>query len=376
MNITQCGNRGKFYYPRSTQADHISDAGVLDLTQDINSLFDLQVAVDCAVDPSTKTFEYINTKSHGWYILFQPIENDNGAEYNSIRVEYDDNSFSKSVAVPIPSQRTITILAVNDVPVFSVPLLGTDQRVNIYGEQTEIVLLKGRDQNFGIRVSDTDARVSDKSEFPGMKFQLAITSIVLNDPKKTVAADTVLYGFDSTGSEEVTIVPQTSATEFGFLQFTGSVSQINAVLTHVTMTFAEVGTYTFEVVALDAGYLGVCPPGLVKDTTVYPASDIRVLGGNGTLYGTGPETCNTVSVVKFTVQAQANTLVTAGAATAAGAAAAAILAAAAVAFAKFKKPEDLDAWQALDGAMGGNAMSSGIHVAAGTSGQSALYSGK
>jgi len=365
MRVTLCGTRGKFYYPRSTQADHINDAGVLDLTQDINSLFDLQVAVDCSTDPVvSKTFEYINTKSHGWYILFQPIENDSGFKYNRIRVEYDDNTFSKSVTVPAYSQRSITIRAVNDVPVFSVPLLGSNERVNIYGEQTPIVLLKDKDQHFGIEVADIDAVVSDGKEYAGMRFQLAVTSITLKDKDAVIKKDTVVYGFDTTDSDEVVTVEQTSATDLGFIQFTGSVAQINSVLSKVTMKFTEVGTYTFEIVALDAGFNGYCPPGLVQDKTVYDASDIRVLGGNGTLYGKGPETCNTVSVVKFTVEAEKNTLVTAGVATAAGAGAAAILAAAAVAFAKLKKPEDLDAWQALDGAMGGNAMSSGSHVAA------------
>jgi len=376
MRVTECGMKGKFYYPAATQT--LTSEGKLDETKDITENFAMDTPIDCN-KPDAVSFQS-SSAPRGWYILFRAIENDSGSKYNTITVSYDDSAATTSTVVGVPSSRSITIKAVNDVPVFSVPVIGTDTRKNIYSAQPLVVLLSKQDQFFGLQVADVDAVTEDgNSEFNEMHFQLAITSIKLKGDK-TAETGTVTYNVASTttsGAPEITKV-QPTADDFGFIQFRSSVSQANEVFNRISLKFNEVGTYTFEVVALDGGMTGYCPPGIVVDTDgVYFADDIRnTQFRNGTLVDGAEYRCNTVSAVTFTVQAEANTLVTAGAATGVGAGAIALGALAAVAFAKLRKPKDLDAWQALDGAMGGNAMSSGIHVAAGTSGQSALYSGK
>jgi len=378
MEIFSCELRGKYYYPAATQPQYIDDDGVLNLSVDYNFLFDLQVPIDCTEGADRTSFTYSGTafdgsSPRGWYILFTPEENDSGANYNKIVVTYDDKKTSNTTIPPVSSSRIITIQAVNDVPTISIPDILTGGRVNIYGDQPEIVVPTKKPQNFGLRVGDVDAILSDGSEFSGMSFRVHVTKYVTKDGTVTTAPIFITY----TDSSE----PIVEKTSFDVIQIPRvSLSEANFIFQTLAFQFDSEGTYTIEVIAVDGGQVGYCPPGLVPDTTAYDTSDIRFEQANGTLIViddvASPSHCNTVAVVKFTVTASANTLVTAGAATAGGAAAAALLAVGAVIFAKLKKPEDLDAWQALDGAMGGNTMSSGIHVTAGTSGKSALYTGK
>jgi len=103
------------------------------------------------------------------------------------------------------------------------------------------------------------------------------------------------------------------------------------------------------------------------------------MGANGKPLGpSGYEDsrCNRVSVVELSVKVNVRSSVIGGIASGAGAGLLALLALGAVIFAKMNKPEDLDAWQALDNAQFTNAQTSGIHQEAKVGGQSALYTSK
>jgi len=167
----------------------------------------------------------------------------------------------------------------------------------------------------------------------------------------------------------------------GYTQFWGTQTQANAFMQRISFTLPE-GEYEFEFIVHDKGFTGYCPPDIIRDTTIFASPDIRQKFGTEGSLATDedgveqPSRCNRVSKVQINFTATANTSVVAVVPAAVGASVAALAAIGAVIYAKLRKPEDMDAWQALDGAMGANTMSSGIHVAAGSAGQYGIYQGR
>jgi len=145
--------------------------------------------------------------------------------------------------------------------------------------------------------------------------------------------------------------------------------------------FFPEGEFDLEFIVHDRGNVGFCPPNIVEDLNIYVSPDIRqTFGAEGSFPSDVDgypilDRCNRVSRVVITFNASASGSVLATVPAAVGASVAALAAIGAVIYAKLRKPEDLDAWQALDGAMGANTMSSGIHVQAGTAGKSGIYQG-
>jgi len=299
-------------------------------------------------------------------LLFVPLENDYANNYNSITVNYNDEQLEDQLVSS--SRRTIDIVAVNDAPVLKMG------EVVLGGAETvTLTVAKENPVSLNLNTFDIDARSSDGTTESSMAFRLAI---IKANPKDT--SKFAHFTVPANVSNCVTVQP--SATTLGYIQFQAAQTPANAILHGISFTFPE-GTYEMEFVAIDKGFVGVCPPGLVKDTTIYVLPDFRkTFGGEGTLpfNDNGPvkDRCNRVSrvVISFTADVNGSVIASVPAAVGAGVAFLSILGA--VIYAKLRKPEDMDAWQALDGAMGTNMVSSQIHVTAGSTGQNTLYQGR
>jgi len=269
------------------------------------------------------------------------------------------------------SSRDITIRAVNDAPILRMG------EIPLGGDGTDFLTVERNNPvSLNLNIIDIDARSSDGSESQ-MAFRLAITSASPNNE-----GDLTVFTVPPTQGTGLvnTVVVQPSSGDLGYIQFWASQTQANAFLQRISFVFPE-GDYDLEFIAHDRGFIGFCPPNIAVDTTLYVAPDIRQrFGAEGTLFTDEdgvehPSRCNRVSRVVISFNASAAGLVTATVPAAVGASVAALAAIGAVIYAKLRKPEDLDAWQALDGAMGANTMSSGIHVQAGSAGKSGIYQG-
>jgi len=299
--------------------------------------------------------------------LFVPLENDSGSNYNSITVNYNDEQLEDQ---PVSSsRRDITILEVNDAPVLKMG------EVVLGGEETvTLTVAKENPVSLNLNTFDIDARTSDNSETP-MAFRLAITRA---EPQ--TEGDLVVFSVPPASGVRQVVTVQPGAGILGYIQFLGSQTQANEFLQGISFVFPE-GEYDLEFVVHDKGFTGYCPPNLAVDKKVYISPDIRqTFGVEGTFPKDGDgknitSRCNRVSKIAITFNAQSSASVIATVPAAVGASVAALAAIGAVIYAKLRKPEDLDAWQALDGAMGANTMSSGIHVQAGTAGKSGIYQG-
>jgi hypothetical protein len=366
--ITACVSpRGKFYFPTAAQSNHINADGELDTSQDIATLFDLRNPVVCDVATiANPQMEYIDTNGRGWYILFRPDENEFGMDFASITVSYDDGSVVGQA--PQLSSRKIIIQPVNDAPII---LTGGSLASEI---KNTLVIAAGTPLSLSLSFQDDD----DIPTFDQVGFQLRVKSATPQKENANIAeAFSYIVAPNEVSLDDRDLVAPVDADNLGGIVWIGSLAQGNAYASHLSIEFSELGDYVVEVVVVDNGMTGYCTPDVVVDNSVYPEDDIRTrLGTNGQLLGQpGYEAsrCNRVSSHEFGVKITVSASVIGGAAAGAGAGLLALLALGAVAFAKLNKPEDLDAWQALDNAQITNAQQSGIHKGAATGGQSAIF---
>jgi len=268
----------------------------------------------------------------------------------------------------------IIIRPVNDAPLI---LSGGAPASDI---QNQLVIQSNNPLGLALSFEDADASNSGQEEASDLGFQLSVKSVELNNNNEE-QKDAFVY---AVAANEVVLtnkyIAQPTNSDLGKLRWVGSISQGSAFATHVSVNFLSLGDFVIEIVAADNGRAGYCTPDVVLDTTVYPGDDIRtIIGANGKLLGApGYEAsrCNRVSAVELRVKVNVRSSVIGGIASGAGAGLLALLALGAVVFAKMNKPEDLDAWQALDNAQITNAQTSGIHKSGKNGGQSALYEGK
>jgi hypothetical protein len=374
FRVVSCDNsRGKFFFPSPAQGSHIDENGDLNLNVGLNALFDLRNEINCQDNVITNPERlYSSTVGKGWYVLFQPNPNDFGVEFSHITVSYDDGTVNGQ-AVQF-SDRFIDIRPVNDPPVI---LSGGEPAADI---RNQLVVQNGNNVGLALSFVDNDAVLSDGTEFSGLGFQLRVSSASLNNENNEVK-DAFVYSVAPSDEEFIQsrLEVQPTNEDLGLVRWVGSISQANSFASRVAVNFEYLGTYTIEIVAVDGGRTGYCTPDVVLDQTVYPENDIRTfIGTNGQFLGAAgyeDSRCNRVSVVELQVKVNSRAAVIGGIATGAGAGLLALLALGAIVFAKLKKPEDLDAWQALDNAQLNNVQVSGIHQAGKTGGTSALYQG-
>jgi hypothetical protein len=370
--VVKCDNsRGQFYYPAPSQSSHILANGDLDTSVDINALFDVRgdpVACEDSVITNPEML-YSDTNGRGWYILFVPNENDSGNNFAYITVSYDDGTVASQG--PQKSDRFINIRSVNDAPVI---LSGGVPASEI---QNTLVIQSATPLGLALSFEDAD----DNPIFAGVGFQLRVKSAELNNQN-----DQMSTAFQYAVAENDVVLTNKYITQpnnngnLGKLRWIASIAQGSAFANFVSINFASLGDYELEIVVSDAGMSGYCSPDVIADTSVYPADDVRtIVGMEGELKGSAgyeASKCVRVAVVELGVKVNVRSSVVGGIASGAGAGLLALLALGAVLFAKMNKPEDLDAWQALDNAQFTNAQVSGIHKEAKIGGQSALYQSK
>jgi hypothetical protein len=375
MTVTLCGSRGKFYNPSDNQHTFIDSLGALPTTVSDADAFDLENPIDCSDLSSYTSRSFSDTDGKGWYLLFVPDANDSGNNYNEIRVSYNDGILDGQAVSS--TSRIITIRAVNDAPVLTMGGVTL-----VAGSTDDLTVAKGSAVSLNLGTTDIDAQTTDAvPQETVMAFRLALTK---STPSKAGELTQFNVPSDLSGLssiKDVQVVAPSSNSTTGYIQFVGTQTEATQYMQRINFVFPE-GSFEMEYVVHDKGFTGYCPPDIVKDKTKYVLPDIRkAFGAEGSLVpdqeGVGiPSRCNRVSSVKINFTSTSSMSLIAGPAAGAGAAVAALGLLGAVVYAKLKKPKDMDAWQALDGAMGANTMTSGIHVQAGTSGQSGIYQGR
>jgi hypothetical protein len=375
FSVVACNNaRGQFYYPARNQHDFILPNGELDLSKPETSLFDTRgdpIACEDAVISNPEML-FSDTNGKGWFVLFRPNENDSGQDFSFIRVSYNDGTVIGQAEQL--SDRTIHIRPVNDAPeIFSGGAPASDIT-------NKLVIQSSTPLGLALSFADAD----DTTVFDGVGFQVRVKSAELRPNQNIDMEDAFTYvvapAANSLTIQNKLIVPPNNNGELGKMRWIASIAQGNAFAAQTSINFVALGEYVLEIVVSDAGMSGYCSPDVVEDLTVYPIDDVRTaVGHEGKLVGsTGYEEsrCVRVSVVELRIQVNVASSVIGGIASGAGAGLLALLALGAVVFAKMNKPEDLDAWQALDNAQITNAQTSGIHKSAKNGGTSALYEGK
>jgi hypothetical protein len=298
--------------------------------------------------------------------LFVPIENESADNYNHIIVRYNDEQLEDQLASY--SSRTITIRAINDAPTLKMGeiILGGE------GSPEETVSLTvGLESVVSLNLNVEDIDAGDQAN---MAFRVAV---IRSNP--TTPGEFITFNLPNNTNIPCTIVRPIAANPLGYFQFNAAQAQANVFLHAISFTF-PLGDFDLEIVAHDKGYVGHCVDGFVVDTRTYISPDIRAtFGKNGQLFNDGenifPNRCNRVTSAVIKITSSSSTSVIATVPAAVGASVAALAAIGAVIYAKMRKPKDMDAWTALDGAMGGNMMTSGIHVEAGSKVVNTLYQG-
>jgi hypothetical protein len=377
LKVVSCnGANGTYYLPSAAQPNHIDENGQLDTSLPIESLFDTRGAnagVDCtSALIEHKELLYSDTDGKGWYLLFVPNADKHGQDFSYITVAYDDDTVLDQE--PQKSDRFIDIRSVNDAPV----VYAGD--VDASTINTPFTVSNGMNINLNLNFDDIDATTTSGDEFNGLGFQIRVSAVDLQNPDDVISESFSYQIADGVFLVQEEVI-QPNSEQLGLVKWTGSISASNEFVKRVSVKFLSSGDYDIEVVVSDAGMVGYCTPDVELDMTEYASSDIRSQNRFRNGFGNGPqgyESSQCVRTTAVTVQFKATNLtaVIGGLVTLGGAGFLALVALGAVLFAKLKKPEDLDAWQALDNAQFANAQKSGIHEEATKGGQSGIYQGK
>jgi len=170
---------------------------------------------------------------------------------------------------------------------------------------------------------------------------------------------------------------QYTSTQQGYAYFGETSIASTAEFAKIAISFNWPGDYVIQLVAADGGATGYCPQynGVLPmlQNPIYQQKDPRRKYPDG--FFIAPQNCYRVGVANIQVTVEENSSTPTGMITL-GAGVLAIAAIGAVIAAKLKKPEDLNAWEALDNQLMGSANTSAIFTEQSTKQANSLYQGK